>query len=175
MLILVSRWLCIDHDRLFRFNLVSTEKRVLRNYEMLKPIKDDDGAKSLRRSVIDWTSKATCSLSELKCSSRKTATSKRESDPADLKILTDYSYKAFVKEMKPSIQIVKIPGPSVIGARMAIVDLVPTELACSIAGALMPYDFVVEIASGPASRRPFGSPPPWATCIEVQIIDGGSG
>jgi hypothetical protein len=67
-------------------------------------------------------------------------------------------------------------GPDVIGLRIAIVNLVPTKYALSIAGTLTPYAFVAEATSGPASGRPAGSTPYLGeTGIEVQIVDGGSG
>ena len=68
------------------------------------------------------------------------------------------------------------PGPDVIGIRFAIVDIVPTTYAPSIAGTLTPYAFVAEAASGPASGRPAGSTPYLGeTSIEAKFLDGASG
>lgn len=147
----------------------------LKNYEMLKPIEGGDGAKSWRRPDTDWKKFDKVLIERIKVFVKEDSKNKGI-DPTDLKMLTDYFYEALVKEMKPSVQIVESSGPSVIGVRIAIVDLVPTEYARSIAGTLVPYGFVAEAASGPASGRPAGSTPYLGeTGIEVQIIDGGSG
>jgi hypothetical protein len=97
-------------------------------------------------------------------------------DPTDLKSLVDYFHGALVKELKPQMQIVSEPGPGVIVLRIALTDLVPTQVSRSLAGTAIPYGFVAEAGSGVATGRPAGSTPYLGeTGIEMQFLDGASG
>jgi len=97
-------------------------------------------------------------------------------DPSDLKTLTDYFHGALVKALRPQMQVVETPGPGVIVMRIAITDLVPTQVSRSLAGTLIPYGFVAEAGSGVATGRPAGSTPYLGeTGVEIQFRDGGSG
>jgi len=94
-------------------------------------------------------------------------------DPSDLKTLTDYFHGALVKALKPQMQVVDTPGPGVVVLRVALTDLVPTEVSRSIAGTLIPYGFVAEAGSGVATGRPAGSTPYLGeTGMEMQFRDG---
>jgi hypothetical protein len=60
--------------------------------------------------------------------------------------------------------------------RIALTDLVPTQVSRSLAGTLIPYGFVAEAGSGVATGRPAGSTPYLGeTGMEMQFRDGGSG
>jgi len=97
-------------------------------------------------------------------------------DPADLTMLTDYFHQALVNALKPAMQITDKPGPGVLVIRVALTDLVPTQVAGSLAGTLIPYAFVVEAGSGAATGRPAGSTPYLGeTGMEMQFRDGESG
>jgi len=147
----------------------------LSNYDLLKPIKGGDGAQSWRSQDLDWKKYDKILIERMQVFIKQDSENKGI-DPTDLKMLTDYFYQALVKELESTAQIVDKAGPDVIGLRIAIVNLVPTKYALSIAGTLTPYAFVAEAASGPASGRPAGSTPYLGeTGIEVQIVDGGSG
>lgn len=147
----------------------------LSNYALLKPIADGDGAKSWRRADVDWGKFDKVLIERIQVFIKEDSKNKGI-DPTDLKMLTDYFYEALVKELKPTVPIVTASGPGVLGLRIAIVDLMPTQYKKSIAGTLTPYAFVAEAASGPASGRPAGSTPYLGeTSIEAQIIDGGTG
>jgi len=93
-------------------------------------------------------------------------------DPTDLKSLVDYFHGALVKELKPQMQIVNEPGPGVIVLRIALTDLVPTQVSRSLAGTAIPYGFVAEAGFGVATGRP---PYLGETGIEMQFRDGASG
>ena len=96
-------------------------------------------------------------------------------DPTDLKTLTDYFHQALVEALKPQMQVVEQPGPSVIVIRIALTDLVPTHVSRSVLGTIVPYGFVAEAGSGAATGRPAGSTPYLGeTGIEMQFRDGGS-
>jgi hypothetical protein len=97
-------------------------------------------------------------------------------DPSDLKTLTDYFHEALVKSLKPQMQIVEKAGPGVVVMRIALTDLVPTQVTDSIAGTLIPYAFILEAGSGTATGRPAGSTPYMGeTGMEMQFRDGVTG
>lgn len=147
----------------------------LSNYDLLKPIEGGDGAKAWRRQNVNWKQYNKVLIERMQVFIKEDSEHKGI-DPTDLKMLTDYFHEALVKEIEPTAQIVDKAGPDVIGVRIAIVNLVPTKYALSIAGTLTPYAFVAEAASGPASGRPSGSTPYLGeTGIEIQFLDGGSG
>jgi hypothetical protein len=96
-------------------------------------------------------------------------------DPTDLKALTDYFYQSLAKALKPQMQVVDKPGPGVLVMRIALTNLVPTEVARSVAGTVVPYGFVAEAGSGAATGRPAGSTPYLGeTGMELQFRDGAS-
>ena len=96
-------------------------------------------------------------------------------DPSDLKALTDYFHQSLVKALSPDYRIVKKPGPGVLALRIALTNLVPTQVGESALGTLVPYGFVAEIGSGAATGRPAGSTPYLGeTGIELQVVDGGT-
>ena len=147
----------------------------LSNYELLKPVEGEDGAQTWRRQDVNWKQYNKVLIERIQVFIKQEGEPKGI-DPTDLKMLTDYFYEALVKELGPTAQIVDKTGPDVIGLRIAIINLIPTKYALSIAGTLTPYAFVAEAASGPASGRPAGSTPYLGeTSIEVQIVDGDSG
>jgi hypothetical protein len=97
-------------------------------------------------------------------------------DPTDLKMLTDYFYQSLVKALKPQMPVVSKPGPDVLVMRIALTNLVPTGVAESVTGTVVPYAFIAEAGSGVATGRPAGSTPYLGeTGMEMQFRDGGSG
>lgn len=146
----------------------------LSNYEQLKPMGGDGEAKSWRRSDVDWKKYDKVFIERIQVFPKKESEDKGI-DPTDLKMLVDYFYEALVKEVKPTARIVEKVGPNVVVLRIAIVDLVPTQYKKSITGTLIPYAFIAEAASGPASGRPAGSTPYLGeSSVEVQFLDGES-
>jgi len=64
-------------------------------------------------------------------------------------------------------------GAGVLVMRIALTDLVPTNVAESVVGTATPYGFAAEIASGAVTGRPPGATPYLGeTGIEVQFRDG---
>jgi hypothetical protein len=97
-------------------------------------------------------------------------------DPTDLKALTDYFHASMVKALKPQLPVVERPGPGVLAIRIALTNLVPTDVTKSVAGTVVPYAFVAEAGSGVATGRPAGSTPYLGeTGMEMQFVDGASG
>lgn len=97
-------------------------------------------------------------------------------DPSDLKTLTDYFHDALVRALEPQLQVVDKPGPGVLVLRVALPNLVPTGVAESLTGTLVPYAFIAEAGSGVATGRPAGSTPYLGeTGMEMQFRDGASG
>ncbi len=97
-------------------------------------------------------------------------------DPTDLKTLTDYFHSSLTKALKPQLQVVEKPGRGVLVLRVALTNLVPTQVDRSVTGTLVPYGFVAEAGSGVATGRPAGSTPYLGeTGMEMQFRDGASG
>lgn len=96
-------------------------------------------------------------------------------DPTDLKTLTDYFHASLTKALSPQLQVVDKAGPGVLVMRVALTNLIPTGVAESVTGTLVPYAFVVEAGSGVATGRPAGSTPYMGeTGMEMQFRDGAS-
>lgn len=151
------------------------QSRLLNRPDLLKPVEGVDGAMSWRSPEINWKQYDKVLIERIRLYLKEDSEDKAI-DPTDLKMLTDYFYEALKKEISPTVRIVEQSGPGVLGLRIAITNLMPTNAALSIAGTLTPYAFVAEVSSGPASGRPAGSTPYLGECgIEVQFIDGSTG
>ncbi len=151
------------------------QSRLLSRTDQLKPVEGGDGAMSWRSPEINWKQYDKVLIERIRIYLKEDSEDK-SIDPTDLKMLTDYFYEALKKEISPTASIVQQPGPGVLGLRIAITNLMPTNAPLSIAGTLTPYAFVAEVSSGPASGRPAGSTPYLGECgIEVQFIDGLTG
>jgi hypothetical protein len=147
----------------------------LSRYDLLQPVAGGDGARSWREEGVDWQQYDKVLIERIRVF-LKDDSAQKGIDPTDLKMLTDYFYEALKKEIGPTARIVDQPGPGVLGLRIAITDLMPTNTNLSLAGTLTPYAFVAEASSGPASGRPAGSTPYLGECgIEVQFLDGQTG
>ncbi len=97
-------------------------------------------------------------------------------DPNDLKTLTDYFHDSLTKALKPQMPVVDKAGPGVVVIRIALTNLVPTKVADSLTGTLVPYAFIAEAGSGVATGRPAGSTPYLGeTAMEMQFRDGANG
>ena len=97
-------------------------------------------------------------------------------DPADLKTLVDYFHNSLVTALKPQMRIVDKAGVGVLVFRIALTDLVPTDIGRSMLGTAIPYGFIAEAGSGVATGGPAGSTPYLGqTGIELQLLDGASG
>lgn len=149
--------------------------KFLSRSDLLKPVEGVDGAQSWRDPGVDWKQYDKVLIERIRIFLKEDSEEKAI-DPTDLKMLTDYFYEALQREIKPTALIVDQSGPGVLGLRIAITDLMPTNAKLSIAGTLTPYAFVAEASSGPASGRPAGSTPYLGECgIEVQFLDGQTG
>lgn len=155
-----------------------TKSGFLSDYARLKPTKWGEGIQcwsepNLKASNYDkvLVSRIVVSIAPSKDKDKEVTV-----DPSDLKALTDYFHAALIKSLKPQMQIVDKAGPGVVVMRIALTDLVPTQVQDSIAGTLIPYAFVVEASSGSATGRPAGSTPYMGeTGMEMQFRDGVTG
>ena len=155
-----------------------TKSGFLSDYARLKPTKWGEGIQcwsepNLRASKYDkvLVSRIVVSIAPPKDKNKEVTI-----DPSDLKTLTDYFHDVLVKDLKPQMQVVDKAGPGVVVMRIALTDLVPTQVQDSIAGTLIPYAFVVEASSGSATGRPAGSTPYMGeTGMEMQFRDGVTG
>ena len=155
-----------------------TRSGFLSDYARLKPTKWGEGIQCWSEPNLKASNYNKVLISRIVVSIAPSKDKDKEVtiDPSDLKTLTDYFHDALVKSLKPQMQIVDKAGPGVVVMRIALTDLVPTQVQDSIAGTLIPYAFVVEASSGSATGRPAGSTPYMGeTGMEMQFRDGVSG
>lgn len=60
-------------------------------------------------------------------------------DPTDLKTALDYFYNAMIQQIQPTAEIVDANGPGVMRVRIALTDIMPTSVTCSVLGTVIPY------------------------------------
>jgi hypothetical protein len=151
-----------------------TKSGFLSDYARLAPAPWGDGIQCWRDSKLDAKKYNKVMISRMTVMLKPDQ--QKGVDPADLKTLTDYFHDALVKALKPQMQVVDKPGPGVVVIRIALTNLVPTGVAESLTGTLVPYGFVAEAGSGVATGRPAGSTPYLGeTGMEMQFRDGASG
>jgi hypothetical protein len=151
-----------------------TQSGFLSDYKRLAPVPWAEGIQCWRKPDLD------ARKFDKVLVSRMTVTLKPDQqqgiDPTDLKTLTDYFHASMVKALKPQLKVVDKAGPGVLGIRVALTNLVPTDVSKSVTGTLVPYAFVAEAGSGVATGRPAGSTPYLGeTGMEMQFVDGASG
>lgn len=152
-----------------------TRTGFLSHYPRLKPVAAADGAECWREANMDLKKYDKVLISRIVVSLKPSPDGEQTIDPTDLKTLTDYFHASMQKSLAPQMQVVNQPGPGVIVIRIALTDLVPTSVARSLGGTLVPYGFVAEAGSGVASGRPAGSTPYLGeTGMEMQFRDGAS-
>jgi hypothetical protein len=151
-----------------------TKSGFLSDYGRLAPVSWAEGIQCWRKPDLD------ASKYDKVLISRMTVTLKPDQqqgiDPTDLKTLTDYFHAAMVKALEPQMRVVDKTGPGVLAIRIALTNLVPTDVGRSVTGTVIPYAFVAEAGSGVATGRPAGSTPYMGeTGMEMQFRDGASG
>ena len=151
-----------------------TQSGFLSDYGRLAPVSWTQGVQCWRQPSLDAKQYDKVLIARIKVSLKP---GQQEAvDPTDLKMLTDYFHASLVKALKPQMQVVDQPGPGVLALRIALTNLVPTDVTRSVAGSVVPYGFVAEAGSGVATGRPAGSTPYLGeTGMEMQFVDGASG
>jgi hypothetical protein len=152
-----------------------TRSGFLSSYERLAPTPRGGGIECWRDPRLDARKYDRVMISRIVVSLSPQPGKDQTVDPSDLKMLTDYFHNALANALRPQMPIVQQAGPGVVVIRIALTDLVPTGVTRSVTGTLIPYGFVAEAGSGPASGRPAGSTPYLGTTgMEMQFLDGGS-
>ena len=155
-----------------------TKSGFLSDYAQLKPAAVGDGIECWRKPNLNAQNydKAMFSRIVVSLAPPKGSEEQEMIDPSDLKTLTDYFHGAMVKAMKTQMPVVDQAGAGVVVIRIALTNLVPTQVSRSIGGTLIPFGFVAEAGSGVATGRPAGSTPYLGeTSMEMQVLDGASG
>lgn len=148
-----------------------TKSGFLTDYGRLKPVDWAEGIQCWRDPSVDGKKYDKLLISRITVSLKPGQ--QQGIDPTDLKTLTDYFYQSLVKAIKPQMQIVDKPGSGVLVMRVALTNLVPTGVAESVTGTVVPYAFIAEAGSGVATGRPAGSTPYLGeTGMEMQFRDG---
>jgi hypothetical protein len=151
-----------------------TRSGFLSDYGRLAPVPWAEGIQCWRQPRLDAKHYDKVLIARMKVSLKPGQ--QQEIDPTDIKTLTDYFHAAMVKALKPQMRVVDKPGSGVLGIRIALTNLVPTTVARSVTGTLVPYAFVAEAGSGVATGRPAGSTPYLGeTGMEMQFVDAASG
>src|SRR5436190_24065774 len=153
---------------------LATRSGFLTDYARLAPASGGDGDRCWRQANTAWKSYDKVLIARMQVTLKPGAN--RRVDPSDLKMLLDYFHHELIAALKPEMSIADKAGPGVLVVRIALTDLVPTNVADSVVGTAVPYGFVAEAASGAASGLPAGATPYLGeTGIEAQFRDGASG
>jgi hypothetical protein len=150
-----------------------TQSGFLTDYKRLQPATWSDGIQCWRDSNVDPMKYDKVLIARMIVTLKDNEA--KGVDPTDLKMLTDYFHDSLVKALKPQMPVVDKAAPGVVVIRIALTNLVPTEVSRSVTGTLIPYGFVAEAGSGSATGRPAGSTPYMGeTGMEMQFLDGSS-
>jgi hypothetical protein len=153
---------------------LATRSGFLTDYARLAPTSGGDGDRCWRQANVAWKAYDKVLITRMQVTLKPGAN--KRVDPTDLKMLLDYFHNSLIAALRPQMPIVDQAGPGVLVVRIALTDLVPTNVADSVVGTAVPYGFVAEAASGAASGLPAGATPYLGeTGIEVQFRDGASG
>lgn len=153
-----------------------TRAGFLSDYARLKPTDWGNGIECWRGAGFDGRKYDKVMISNILVSLKPKDGKQVTVDPSDLKMLTDYFHDVLVKALAPQMTVVTAPDSGAIVIRIALTSLIPTDVGRSVSGTLVPYGFVAEAGSGPASGRPAGSTPYLGeTGMEMQFLDGASG
>jgi hypothetical protein len=148
-----------------------TQSGFLSDYARLQPVSWSEGIQCWRDSSVDVKKYDKVLISRMTV--RLKPGQAEGIDPTDLKALTDYFYQALAKAISPQMPVVQKPGPGVLVMRIALTNLVPTNVTESVTGTVVPYAFIAEAGSGVATGRPAGSTPYLGeTGMEMQFRDG---
>lgn len=153
---------------------LATHSGFLTDYARLRPVPGGDGLRCWKQPDVAWKTYDKVLITRMQVALKPGANERV--DPTDLKMLIDYFHNSLVAALKPQMQIVDKAGPGVLVLRIALTDLVPTNVAESVVGTAVPYGFAAEVASGAATGLPAGATPYLGeTGMETQLRDGGSG
>ncbi len=151
-----------------------TRSGFLSDYDRLKPTPWGEGIECWRDPGLDLKGYDKVLIARMTLSLKPGQ--QQGIDPTDLKTLTDYFHASLTQALRPQMQVVDQAGPGVLVIRIALTNLVPTGVAQSLTGTLVPYAFIAEAGSGVATGRPAGSTPYMGeTGMEMQVRDGASG
>jgi hypothetical protein len=154
-------------------NLV-THSGFLSDYRRLAPMPGGEGVRCWKAPGVNWRQYDKVLITRMQVSLKPGSAS--TVDPTDLKVLLDYFHGSLVSALEPEMRVVDKTGPGVLVMRIALTDLVATNVAESIVGTAVPYGFVGEIATGAATGLPAGATPYLGeTGIEEQLRDGATG
>ncbi|MCK7578564.1 MAG: DUF3313 domain-containing protein [Chromatiales bacterium] len=151
-----------------------TRSGFLSDYGRLAPVPWEEGIQCWRRPDLDAKRYDKVLIGRMSVSLKPDQ--QTTIDPTDLKTLTDYFHDSMVKALKPQMKVVEKPGPGVLGLRIALTNLAPTDVTRSVTGTIVPYGFVAEAGAGAATGRPAGSTPYLGeTGMEMQFVDSATG
>lgn len=153
---------------------LATHSGFLTDYGRLSLVPGSDGARCWKQPGVAWKGYDRLLITRMQVTLKPGKS--KSVDPTDLKMLVDYFHASLVTALKPQMASVDKAGAGVLVMRIALTDLMPTDVAESVMGTAVPYGFAAEVASGAATGLPAGATPYLGeTGIEVQFRDGTSG
>ena len=150
-----------------------TRSGFLSDYAQLAPVAGTEGIQCWRDDAVDLKKFNKVLIARMVVTLKDGES--KGIDPTDLKTLTDYFHGSLVKAIQPQMPVVDQLGPDVLVIRIALTDLVPTNVSLSVAGTAIPFGYVADAGAGVATGRPAGATPYMGqTGIEMQFRDGGT-
>jgi len=147
----------------------------LSDYDKLQPVADGGGSQCWRAEGVEWKKYDKVLIERMQVSIDPDSQHK-SIDPQDAVALTQYFHDSLVAALKPDLPEVTEKGPGVLRVRIALTDLVPTNTTESVVDTVIPFGFVVDLASGAAKHRPAGSAAYLGeTGYQAQFRDGVTG
>jgi uncharacterized protein DUF3313 len=145
-------------------------KGFLTDYTKLAPSQKGNGAYLYRNPEADFTAYHRLMVDRIKVWFKDDSAYKGI-DPEELKMLTDYFYKAIEKAVGDAYPMVAEPGPDVMRLRIAVTDLVPNKPEASLTTLVVPFGWVGEAGAGAATRGPGSTPFTGEATIEFEALD----
>jgi len=145
-------------------------KGFLTDYTKLAPSQEGHGAYLYRNPEVDLAGYKRLMVDRIKVWFKDDSAYKGI-DPEELKMLTDYFYKAIEKAVGDAYPMVAEPGPDVMRLRIAVTDLVPNKPEASVTTLIVPFGWVGEAGAGAATREPGSTPFTGEATIEFEALD----
>jgi len=145
-------------------------KGFLTDYVKLAPVPDGNGAYRYRNPEAKFGSYKKLLVDRIKVWFKDDSEYKGI-DPDELKMLTDYFYKAIEKAVGDEYPMVAEPGPDVLRLRVAVTDLVPNRPEASVTSLVVPFLWMGEAGAGAVAREPGSTPFTGEATIEFEALD----
>jgi hypothetical protein len=145
-------------------------KGFLSDYTKIEPVPDGNGAYRYRNAEANFGNYTKLLVDRIKVWFKDDSEYKGI-DPDELKMLTDYFYKAIEKAVGDTYPMVSEAGPGVMHLRIAITDVVPNKPEASVTSLVVPFLWMGEAGAGAATREPGTTPFTGEATLEFEALD----